>query len=247
MTPVDPAELALVAGVFLLAGAVKGVVGLGLPTVSLALLAIAFDLTVAMALLLVPSFVTNLWQAVRGGHGVALLRRLWPFLALASLAILPAARALAHVDHEWLMRLLGGALVAYAAVGLAGWRPSVTPANERWQGPAFGMVNGVLTGMTGSFVVPGVAYLQALGLERDALVQAMGLLFTLSTVFLAVALAGNGLVGAQLSTLSCLAVAPALAGMAIGQHLRARLDEQMFRRTLLAALGALGLYLLFGS
>ena len=41
---------------FLLAGLVKGVIGLGLPTVSLAILTVALDLPSAMVLLLVPSF-----------------------------------------------------------------------------------------------------------------------------------------------------------------------------------------------
>ncbi len=39
------------------------------------------------------------------------------------------------------------------------------------------LVDQKLAGMTGSFVVPGVPYLQALALPRDALIQAMGILF----------------------------------------------------------------------
>ena len=68
-----PIILAIV-GTFLIAGTVKGVIGLGLPTVSLALLTVALGLPEAMNLLLVPSFVTNLCQAMVGGHGRAILR-----------------------------------------------------------------------------------------------------------------------------------------------------------------------------
>ena len=53
----DISTLSIIIFVFLLAGTVKGVIGLGLPTVSLAILTIAMDLTSAMALLLIPSFV----------------------------------------------------------------------------------------------------------------------------------------------------------------------------------------------
>ena len=73
----DPATILAIAAAFLIAGTVKGVIGLGLPTVSLALLAVLIDLPTAMALLLVPSFVTNLWQAMVGGNGGAILRRFW--------------------------------------------------------------------------------------------------------------------------------------------------------------------------
>ena len=72
----DTNVIVVVAGTFLLAGMVKGVIGLGLPAVSLGLLTVAFDLPSAMSLLLVPSFVTNLWQALVGAHGKATLRRL---------------------------------------------------------------------------------------------------------------------------------------------------------------------------
>src|SRR5207249_7074320 len=62
----DTNVIVVVASTFLLAGMVKGVIGLGLPAVTLGVLTVAFDLPSAMSLLLVPSFVTNLWQASVG-------------------------------------------------------------------------------------------------------------------------------------------------------------------------------------
>ena len=236
----DPVALAAVAAVFLLAGAVKGVVGLGLPTVSLGLLAMAFDLTTAMTLLLAPSFVTNFWQACVGGHGREILKRTWPFLFLATTAVWFGAEALTTVDAHVLTGLLGLLLVAYGGSSLAGMRLSLAPGRRTWVGPAAGAVNGVLTGMTGSFVVPGVLYLQAVGLPRDMLVQAMGILFTLSTVALAVALGGRNVLGAEVPVVSALAVAPALLGMVLGRRVRAGLSEAVFRKALFAAILVLG-------
>ncbi len=77
--------LVIVCATFLFAGGVKGVVGLGLPTISLALLAASVGLREAIALMLVPALVTNLWQGLTGGAFVALLRRLWPMLLAACL------------------------------------------------------------------------------------------------------------------------------------------------------------------
>ena len=236
----DPVALAAVAAVFLLAGAVKGVIGLGLPTVSLGLLAMAFNLTTAMALLLAPSFVTNLWQACVGGHGSEILRRTWPFLLLATTAVWFGAEALTTVDAHVLTGLLGLLLIAYAGSSLAGMRLSLDPGRRAWVGPAAGAVKGVLTGMTGSFVVPGVLYLQAIGLPRDMLIQAMGILFTLSTAALAVALGGRNVLGADLPAVSALAVVPALLGMALGRRVRAELSEALFRRVFFAAILVLG-------
>jgi uncharacterized membrane protein YfcA len=235
----DAAAMLVVAGTFLLAGAVKGVIGLGLPTVSLALLTVTLGLTEAMTLLLVPSLITNLWQAAAGGHGRAVLRRTWPFLVMAAATVWLGAGALRRVDLALLSALLGLLLVVYAAVGLAGWRAALDARRERWAGPLAGAVNGVLTGMTGSFVVPGVMYLQALGLQRDALVQAMGMLFTVSTLALALALG----LSVELGALSAAALLPAIIGMAAGQRLRRTLSEDRFRRVFFAALLVLGLYI----
>lgn len=235
--------LLLVAATFLLAGAVKGVIGLGLPTVSLALLTVALGLPQAMALLLVPSFATNLWQAMVGGNGIAILRRLWPFLLAATVTVWIGALALSRVELSWLSALLGVLLVLYAAVSLAGLRFAVAAGQETWAGPLAGVANGVLTGMTGSFVVPGVMYLQAIGLPRDMLIQAMGVLFTASTVALALALGAGGLVTAELGALSATALLPALAGMALGQRVRSRLPEPLFRRVFFIALLLLGVYI----
>ena len=239
----DAAAILAIAGTFLIAGAVKGVIGLGLPTVSLALLAVAIQLPNAMAVLLVPSFVTNIWQATVGGHGRSLLRRIWLFLLVATITVRLGASALTRVDHSLLTALLGLLLVAYAAANLAGLRLRVEARHERWAGALAGLVNGVLTGMTGSFVVPGVMFLQALGLSRDALIQAMGMLFTVSTLALGFALQADNLLRLEHGILSTMALVPAMAGMVMGQRIRKRFSEQLFRKIFFLSLLALGAYL----
>ena len=243
---VDASTL-LIAATFLAAGLVKGVIGLGLPTISLAVLTVAFDLPTAMALLLVPSFVTNLWQALSGGHGKAVLERCWPFLLVAFSSVWIGALALTRFELSLLSALLGTLLALYALADLGGLRISIAAHRQTWAGPLAGLGNGILTGMTGSFVVPGVLYLQAIGLQRDALVQAMGMLFTLSTLALAAALGQNGLLDAELGTGSALALLPALAGMGLGQRLRRRIPEVRFRRLFFAALLVLGLWIVLSA
>ncbi len=239
----EPTTLLAIGGTFLLAGTVKGVTGLGLPTVSLALLTVAYDLPTAMALLLVPSFVTNCWQAITGGNGIAILRRLWPFLLMATVTVWIGAAALTRVNLSLLTALLGVLLVTYAVVNLSGVRIAIPARHEIWAGPLIGSANGVLTGMTGSFVVPGVMFLQAIGLSRDQLIQAMGMLFTASTLALAAALQKANFLTVEQGLLSAGAVLPAIAGMMFGQRLRKNLSEQRFRKVFFVALLVLGAYI----
>jgi uncharacterized membrane protein YfcA len=240
----EPTAILAIAGTFLLAGAVKGVTGLGLPTVSLALLTVAYDLPTAMALLLVPSFVTNCWQAVVGGNGKVIVRRLWPFLLMATVTVWIGAAALTRVDLSLLTALLGVLLITYAVVNLGGIRLTIPARHEVWAGPLIGSANGVLTGMTGSFVVPGVMFLQAIGLSRDLLIQAMGMLFTASTLALAVALQKSNFLTVDQALLSSGAVLPAIAGMMFGQRIRKQLSEPLFRKVFFVALLVLGAYIM---
>jgi len=229
---------------FTLAGLVKGVLGLGLPTVLAALLALALPPAQAVALLLLPSFVTNLAQALAGGGLARLARRLWPLGAGIVAGTLLAGPLLAAWTGSGGTRIaLGVALVLYAATALGGRLPALSPAAGRRLALPAGVATGLLSAASGIFVFPSAPYLQALGLGRADLAQALGLAFTVATVALAGSLAGGaGLAAADLAW-SAAGVLPALAGMALGARLRDRLDPDLFRRLFLLALGATGLHL----
>jgi uncharacterized membrane protein YfcA len=243
---IDLSVFILVAAVFALGGFVKGVIGLGLPTITMGMLGLALPPAQAAALLVVPSLLTNVWQ-VAGTGMAALVRRLLPLLAglCAGVAIGAGwlASASAH-DSTWATGGLGAALVVYAALGLLRWRPYVTPRHEPWLGPLVGVATGLVTAATGVFVVPAVPYLQALGLAKDELVRALGIAFLVATVALGVALGSHGALPLAVAGASLLAVVPALIGMAFGQVLRRRVAPEPFRRLFLGGLLALGAYLL---
>jgi len=234
---------ALVSVVFVLAGVVKGVIGLGLPTLSMALLAVWMPPASAAALLIAPSLVTNLWQLRPWSSVAAMLRRLAGMQIGIVAGTLLGAWCFGAPGGAGAMLALGAALVAYAVWGLVG-RPLELPArHEAWLGPVSGFTTGVITAVTGVFVLPAVVYLQALKLSRDGLIQAMGLSFTSSTLALGVALAGQGNYSTPSAGASLAMLAPALAGMAIGQHLRQRMPLAVFRRCFFIGLALLGLYI----
>ena len=237
-----PEVLVIVCVTFLFAGWVKGVVGLGLPTIALALLAATLGLREAIALMLIPSLATNVWQGVAGSAFAPLLRRLWPLLLTACLGTWFGVGVLAQADAAVLTGALGVMICAYAGISLAA--PQIPPPG-RWEGvlsPTAGAIGGIVAGMTGSFI-PGILYLQALGLSRDHLVQAMGISFTILTVALAGALARHEMMTADLWLMSAVAVAPAALGMVLGRAVRLRLTEALFRRVFFSALLLLGAYL----
>lgn len=235
--------LVIIAATFIAAGFVKGVIGLGLPTVSLALLTLTFGLKEAMALMLIPSFVTNVWQGVVGGHFLSMFKRTWSLLLASLPAIWIGAGVVARSDALVMAGVLGVMIFAYAALAL--WRVRIPQpgTHEKWMSPAIGATTGILTGLTGSFVMPAVLYMQALGLTRNELVQAMGISFSLSTLALGVALAGHSLLPTQLGAISAAALVPSILGMVLGAWVRNRLSEERFRQVFFIALMLLGAWL----
>lgn len=226
--------------IFFLAGLVKGVTGMGLPTVAMGLLGTLIPPLGAASLLIAPSFVTNVWQLFSGPGIGALTRRLWPMMLGIVTGTIAGSSLLTQGHTEWTQMGLGAALTIYAV----SWQPSIPERLERRLSPLVGLATGAVTGGTGVFVIPAVPYLQALGLNKDDLIQALGLSFTVSTVALAAGLAGGG--GFRLETLwaSLLAVVPALLGMGLGQRIRRRISPLAFRRWFLVCLLLLGLQLL---
>ena len=223
-----PALMALVLLTFLLAGTVKGVIGLGLPTIAMGLLGLAMAPAQAAALLIVPSALTNLWQLAFGGHLRGLLGRVWPSLPGSARGSGWGGRG----PRWW-----GVSGLCLPALRLAA-------RHEPWLGPLCGVLTGAITAATGVFVIPAVPYLQALGLQRDQLVQALGLSFSVSTLALAAGLAWGGALGGAELGASLLALVPALLGMWLGQWLRQRISAVLFKRVFFVGLGLLGAHLL---
>lgn len=233
----------LLTATFLFAGMVKGVTGMGLPTVAMGLLGTVMPPAMAATLLVVPSLVTNVWQLFSGGAVAALVRRLWPMLAAMVIGTVGGSALLVRVDPRWSGFALGSALIVYAVYALLAPALSIPRALEAWLSPLVGLVTGMVTGATGVFVMPAVPYLGALGLHKDELVQALGLSFSISTLALAAGLLANDAFRLSQLGLSSLSVIPALLGMWLGTRVRARISPQRFRQCFLLLLLVLGLEL----
>lgn len=236
-----------IAAVFALAGLTKGIVGLGLPTISMGLLAVVMTPVEAAAILVLPSFVTNVWQMVAGPSLQTVVRRLWPMMLAVCLGTWSGAGLITGATVLYGTSLLGAALLLYALTGVASVRLTASKEQEPWLGPIVGAVTGVITAATGVFVIPAVPYLQAIGLEKEELVQALGLSFTVSTLALTINLAFVGALKTSLAGPAVGALATACAGMWIGQVLRLRMNPITFRRWFFVGLLLLGAYLVVRS
>src|SRR3981081_278045 len=235
--------LILIAAAFLLAGFVKGVTGLGLPTVAMGLLAVTMQPSRALAIVIVPAIVTNIWQTFVGPYLRDIIRRLWPLMAGTVVGIWLNADMLTGPYAAYCTIVLGVLLVIYAIVGLSKFSFSVARTDEKWIGGIVGLITGVVSADTGGEVIPSMPFMQAIGMEKDELVQALGVFFTVATLALAFNLTSAGLLSAATALPGAVAMAGAFTGMFIGQAVRSRMRPEAFRRWFLIAMIFLGLYL----
>jgi hypothetical protein len=235
--------LTFIAAVFFLAGFVKGVIGLGLPTVSMGLLAVAMPPAQALAIVIVPGILTNVWQTFAGPYFLGIVRRLWPLLLGLAVGIWLNADMMTGPYARYGTVLIGVLLVIYAIIGLRKFVFTVPPPHEKWIGGVIGLTTGVISAATGVQVIPSMPFFQALGMKKDELIQALGVFFTVATVAQAFNLSAAGILDESTALPGVIALAFSFTGMAIGQTVRTRLEPETFRRWFLIGMIVLGIYL----
>ena len=105
------------------------------------------------------------------------------------------------------------------------------------------LMSGAIAAATGVQVIPSMPYLQAVGMQKDEFVQALGVFFTVATVALSFNLTAAGLLTAATALPGAIAMAASFAGMFIGQAVRTRLQPDVFRRWCQIGMIVLGVYL----
>lgn len=242
--PFAPDVLAFVAAGLLLAGIIKGATGLGYATCALPFLVYAVGLKDAIALVLMPAMATNAAVAINNGYLRETLRRFAPLYLAMLPGIASGALMLMWVDADIPMKLLGASIVAYA--GFALLRPSLLlpPRLIGVLQVPVGFSHGVLTGLTGSQVMPLVPYVMAASLDPPHAVQAINLGVMLASTVLLAGLATAGVITPTMLALSSLAIAPALLGVEIGRRIGTGVSEQTFRSLVLFVLLIAGVGLL---
>jgi uncharacterized membrane protein YfcA len=239
----DQFVLIAVAAAFFCGGVVKGVVGVGLPLTSIALMTTVIDLRLAIPLLVVPILTTNILQAFRGGRFLELLRQYWLMLVTAAIGVWAGTAALYRVELSYLLIILGLVVSAYSVMNLTTFRLSASEKSKPIWSPIVGFLSGILAGTTGSIGVPVVIYYQALKMAKDVFVQAVGIQFLITGSILTLALVYEGSLNWETLPVSSLAMIPAFIGMTAGQWVRNRVSEERFRTWLWIFMLVVGLNL----
>ena len=240
----DPGLLLAVALCFVIAGTVKGVVGIGLPTTAIGLITLILDPRTTIAIVLLPMLLLNAWQVWRAGNTWAALVRYRLFILVLALSLTTTLPLAGQASDEALLAFTGMVILLFVAVNLSFRVPPLPDRYERAAQGTAGLAAGILGGLTAVWGPPMVIYLTAKRADKDEVVRATGLLILSGSLPLTIGYILQGHLSASNASVSALMVLPGLLGFTVGERLRRHLSPDRFRIVLLLIFFGLGLNLL---
>jgi uncharacterized membrane protein YfcA len=240
-------SIAALAGSFfglLLGGFSKGALGLGLPLIAVPILSMFMPIPQALAILTVPVFLTNIWQAMQGGNLGAVIKRFWPMTIALVIGIGLGTQLLVRLDQKTLYLIMGTVVLIQPAVRLLKPNFVLSLSAPRWVGPGMAAGGGLLGGVSGFYGPPLMVYLAMLKLPKDLFTATIAMLFFVGGLSLAIFLAQLDVMNQSNLILSTAALIPAVLGIFIGQKIRARISQKQFERAITVAMLLIGLSLL---
>ena len=236
----DTATLAFIAFALAAGGLVKGICGLGFPIVAMGLLTTTLPVPMALAIVCGPLVATNFWQAVANGVPMSALRRFWPVIVCLIGFTFVGARLVVDMDAQDLFLIVGVIVCVFCILNL--WNANLTlPA--RWEpvaGLVAGSVAGMMAGISTIWGPPITMFFLSLRLPKDVFIQSVGLVWVWAALPVVIAYEWNGILNAETRPLALMAIPPALIALWIGERVRSKLPQEVFRKTLLILLLVIG-------
>lgn len=228
----------------MVAGTVKGTIGVGFPVVSVALLSSFLPAHLVLGIVVVPTLLTNTWQAFAAGNPMPTVRRFWPLILFQLIFIWVGAQLAVLVDQRILFGVIGGAVLIYVGTSLLKLSWELTTSRERWSGAIAGSIGGLMGGLCAIWGPPIMIYIQMLHLAKEDYMKTVGLIWFSAGLPLVIAYGFNGILNAAIAPLSLLACIPAFLGFTVGAYIRRRVDQNTFGRIVLIFLLVTGVNLI---
>ena len=216
----------------LFAGLVKGAVGFAMPMIMMGAFSSFLPPEVALAGLILPTFVTNLSQAFRQGLQPALgtAQTYWRMLVATVVFIVISAAFVRVIPHTVFLLILGVPITTFAVAQLAGVPMALKLQHRRRAEWVLGAVGGIYGGLSGIWGPPLLVYLLSIGADKRETVRVQGVVFLIGAFVLLLAHLQSGVITLETGAFSVALTVPAQLGQMAGTWVQDRLDQRRFRR-----------------
>lgn len=233
--------IAIAALSVVLGGILKGAIGAGVPLVAAPAITVLYDVQTAVAVLVVPNLLSNVWQAW-GFRKQALSPRFLLLFAGGGMAgVVAGTLLLVVLPQSILAAMVALSVAAYIALRLArpGWVLS-SALGDRLAGLA-GLLGGLLQGATGMSAPASMSFLNAMRLSREAFIGTISIFFVAMTAMQIPTLAGVGVLTPERFAIGFAILGIVFLSMPIGTWLGRRFSAKVFDRVMLVVLGLIAL------
>lgn len=231
--------------IFLVAAIVKGFLGIGLPAAAMAFLTLIMPPTEAIPLLWLSILATNSLQFARASDRLAIAREYWLFAAAIMVSIFIASMFIADYPTGLLTGAIGVAMVLFSLNLLLGIKLKIGPGRGWHLG--FGILAGVLGGISSIWSPIVAMYLVARDASKEKFIGTTGFLFLAGALPLGAGQLVAGILTLPLFIKSVLALCVVLVGFRIGEKLRDKVSQELFRKAVLIAFFLMGCRLILNG
>jgi len=242
-----PGLITLVITSLLIAGLLKGVIGVGMPVVAFPLLSMLVDVQTAVMLLSVPLVVSNIPQALEGGRVLQALWSLAPVLVGMMPGVWIGVAVLLNVDPVVAKTIAGIVVVLVAALTLLAPELHIKQRLVLPVGLGAGFCGGLLGGIAALSGPLVFIFLLAKGLRGKAFTKEASMFLVVSSALLAAALMSSPRFSWHDVLISTLATAPVLAGTLVGQKVRDVVPADAFKKLVVLVVLLSGAQLVWSS
>tara|TARA_B100000609_G_scaffold82551_1_gene65889 strand:- start:3759 stop:4517 length:759 start_codon:yes stop_codon:yes gene_type:complete len=226
---IDYLTLIQVLLIFFAGGVVKGLIGVGLPTVSLTFLSFIFDIKESISIILLPVIFTNLYQMLNGKYLKQIIGDTKYFQISAFLFVFPGFYFLLMLNSSTVLVILAVILILNSLLGLIKYEIKFKNFKSKYYQTFIGSMTGIVTGTAGIYTMPFIFLIQSLQYTKNKVIQLMGLTFFIFACTQFVLFSFNNLIDIKILILSSIACVPILLGVYFGTVLRLKISEDLFK------------------
>lgn len=228
---------------FAVGGILKGATGAGAPIAAIPIIALYYNVPVAVAVFVVPNLVSNsiqVWTHRKARIGSDFLLR-FVLAGVAGAAV--GTWLLARVPTDALKLAVAVAVIIFIVFRLMRPEWSLPMAAARTVAAPIGLVAGVLQGASGISAPVSITFLNAMRLPRPGFISTISIFFLSMLVVQVPMLAGYGFLTVERLLIGCAATVVLTGFMPVGAFLGRLVSPETFNRIILVLLGLLALRL----
>ena len=227
-------EVALIVSfAFFVAGVVKGVIGIGLPTTAITIMTFFVSPLMALGLNLIPMTVANIWQLSKADNPKELVKNYKYFATSLVVCILITSFYANQIGDDVVRLIFAVAVLLFVCLQVFGFNFKMKPNHDNfWQG-GLGALGGLVGGAASIWAVPVTMYLLMKNVKPKQFVDVSGFLITIGCIPVSIGYIATGVFQPNMFIYGALGSVVAVIGFQIGEKLRNKVNANTFKNLLL--------------